>query len=72
MAEAIDPKGGTTFYGYNANDDLTSVTDPRDLKTAYAWDGLDDQTATTSPDTGVTSNTFDAAGNVASPPTRAA
>ena len=42
------------------------MTDPRNLLTAYKWDGLDDQTAITSPDTGVTSNTFDAAGNVAS------
>ena len=50
---------------YDAIDHLTSVLDPRSLKTAYAWDGLDDQLQLTSPDTGVTSRTFDAAGNVA-------
>jgi YD repeat-containing protein len=64
LAEAIDPNGGTTFYGYDANDHLTSVTDPRNLQTTYAFDGLDDQLQLASPDTGVTNSTFDAAGNV--------
>jgi len=40
------------------------VTDPRNLVTTYGYDGLDNQVSLVSPDTGTTTRTFDAAGNV--------
>ncbi|RTL88502.1 MAG: RHS repeat protein, partial [Hyphomicrobiales bacterium] len=43
---------------------LTSVKDPKGLTTTYAWDALDNNTSVTSPDTGKSTRTFDAAGNV--------
>ena len=48
----------------NGRDDLTRVIDPRNLVTDYAVSGLSNVTTQTSPDTGVTTRTFDAAGNV--------
>ena len=48
----------------NGRDDLTRVIDPRNLATDYGVTGLSDVTTQTSPDTGVTTRTFDAAGNV--------
>ena len=48
----------------NGRDDLTRVIDPRNLATDYAVSGLSNVTTQTSPDTGVTTRTFDAAGNV--------
>jgi YD repeat-containing protein len=45
-------------------DHLTSVRDPRNLVTGYSVDGLDNAKQTVSPDTGSTSNTYDAAGNL--------
>ena len=48
----------------NARDDVTRVIDPRNLATDYGVSGLSDVTSHTSPDTGVTTRTFDAAGNV--------
>ncbi len=47
----------------NGRDDLTRVIDPRNLATDYAVSGLSTVTSQTSPDTGVTTRTFDAAGN---------
>lgn len=51
-------------YGYDGQDQLISVTDPRNLVTAYTVDGLGNQTQLHSPDTGPTSKTHDAAGNL--------
>ena len=48
----------------NGRDDLTRVIDPRNLSTTYSVTGLSNVTTQTSPDTGVTTRTFDAAGNV--------
>jgi YD repeat-containing protein len=45
-------------------DARTQVTDPRNLVTGYTVDGLGNLTLQASPDTGNTSNTYDAAGNV--------
>lgn len=53
----------TTGYGYDARDNLVSVTDPDGLTTTYTYDGLNDQTGLSSPDTGSTTYTYDAAGN---------
>ena len=48
----------------NNRDEVTRVIDPRSLPTDYAVTGLSDVTTQTSPDTGVTTRTFDTAGNV--------
>ncbi|GAB2574754.1 RHS repeat protein [Dyella jejuensis] len=54
----------TAHYAYDSLDRLTQVTDPSSLATIYSYDGLSDATGQVSPDTGITSRTFDAAGNV--------
>ena len=60
----IDPLSNTTTYGYDAQDDLTSVSDPRGLVTSYSYDGIGDQTGISSPDAGATVITYDSYGNV--------
>lgn len=58
-------KNGFTQFGYDLQDQLTSVTDPRQLVTQYQPTGLGHLKALISPDTGTTNNTsFDAAGNL--------
>lgn len=60
-----DAKSGLTQFGYDLQDQLTSVTDPRQLVTQYEPSGLGDVKKLISPDTGTTNNTsFDAAGNL--------
>ena len=54
-------------YGYDGQDQLTSVTDPRNKTTSYTVNGLGNQSQLTSPDTGATNNTvFDESGNLKS------
>ena len=53
-----------TQFGFNGLDQLTSVTDARNLVTSYSVTGLGDMTQQVSPDTGTTTNTYDAAGNL--------
>lgn len=65
LATSLSPTGGgTTTYGYNGLDQLTSVSDPRSLVTSYAYDGLNNLNQQVSPDTGTTFNTYDTAGNL--------
>ncbi|MGY0194099.1 RHS repeat-associated core domain-containing protein [Leptothrix sp. BB-4] len=45
-------------------DQPAGLTDPRNLVTSYTANGLGDRTSQVSPDTGTTSSTFDAAGNL--------
>jgi RHS repeat-associated protein len=45
-------------------DQPAGVTDPRNLVTTYTANGLGDRTSQVSPDTGTTTSTFDAAGNL--------
>jgi len=45
-------------------DQPAALTDPRNLVTTYTANGLGDRTSQVSPDTGGTSSTFDAAGNL--------
>lgn len=60
-----DAKNGLTQFGYDLQDQLTSVTDPRQLVTQYEPGGLGDVKKLISPDTGTINNTsFDAAGNL--------
>jgi RHS repeat-associated protein len=54
-----------TKYGYNALDQLVSVTDRRNNETSYTIDALGNLKQQVSPDTGTTVNTFDDAGNLA-------
>ena len=57
-------KNTSSQFAYDSLDRLTQVTDPSNLATIYSFDGLSDATGQVSPDTGSTSRTFDAAGNV--------
>ena len=51
--------------GYDANDNLASVTDPRSLTTTYlVTTALATSTQQVSPDTGTTTNTYDSGGNL--------
>ncbi len=53
----------TTEYGYDARDNLHTVTDPDNLTTTYTYDGLGNLTDLDSPDTGHTDYAYDRAGN---------
>jgi RHS repeat-associated protein len=55
-----------TNFEYNQADSLAVVTDPRNLKTRYTPNGLGNITGQTSPDTGASTYTHDANGNVLS------
>lgn len=61
---STDPASGQTRYSYDGLDQLTQVTDPRDLITQYVRSGLGTLDQVHSPDTGTTTNTYDAAGNM--------
>ncbi|MCZ8319425.1 MAG: type IV secretion protein Rhs, partial [Silanimonas sp.] len=52
-----------TQFGFDALDQLTTVTDPKGLITRYTNDGLGNLLKLESPDTGTTTYTVDAAGN---------
>jgi len=54
----------TTSKTYDSLNRLVQVTDPSSLNTTYQFDGLSDATGQASPDTGSTTRTFDAAGDV--------
>jgi RHS repeat-associated protein len=72
LAQTIDNYNGadtatqntTAKYSYDSQDRVAQVTDPSGFSTTYSYDGLSDVTSQVSPDTGATSRTFDAAGNV--------
>jgi RHS repeat-associated protein len=49
---------------YDALGQVSSVKDPRNLATTFTASGLGDDKGSTSPDTGSTSRTFDASGNL--------
>lgn len=65
LKQVTDPGGGVTQFGYDAADNLISVTDPKNLLTSYVVNGFGEVTSQSSPDTGTTTSTYDAAGNVA-------
>lgn len=54
----------STQVEYTALDQIAKVTDPNGLATLYTTNALGEQTALTSPDTGTSSATHDAAGNL--------
>ncbi len=64
---AAAPGGATATItnGWDGQDRLKSVVDPRMLTTTYTTTGIGNAVQLVSPDTGTSSATFDAAGNVA-------
>ncbi len=66
LKQISDPASGVTQFGYDANDNLTSVVDPRTLTTSYTYNGFGDRKTRVSPDTGATTNTYDSGGNLVS------
>jgi RHS repeat-associated protein len=56
----------TTFYDYNVQDQLTSVTDPNGNVTSYELDDFGRLSRQISPVTGTTTYSYDAAGNLTS------
>ncbi|WP_186442640.1 RHS repeat-associated core domain-containing protein [Lysobacter antibioticus] len=68
LAKTLQDVGGINAkieYQYDALDRLTQVNDPKGLNTTYGYNGFGDQVQLSSPDTGVTTRTFNAAGQVA-------
>ncbi|MEP7296796.1 MAG: Ig-like domain repeat protein [Burkholderiales bacterium] len=67
LVQPLPAAGGTTpqvQFGYDGQDNLTSVKDPRNLTTSYTVNGLGDTAALASPDSGGTASTYDIAGNL--------
>ena len=64
LAYVRDPALNYTDFGYDDNDNLVEVGDPNGLVTSYDFNGFGDATALDSPDTGDSTTTRDAAGNV--------
>jgi RHS repeat-associated protein len=66
QGNSADPSSGnaTTTLTYNGYDQITKVVDPDKFTTTYKIDGFGQTTAVQSNDTGLTSNTYDAAGNL--------
>ncbi|MEI2456388.1 RHS repeat-associated core domain-containing protein [Lysobacter firmicutimachus] len=68
LAKTLQDVGGINAkieYQYDALDRLTQVNDPKGLNTTYGYNGFGDQVQLSSPDTGITTRTFNAAGQVA-------
>ncbi|MBI2398574.1 MAG: RHS repeat protein, partial [Xanthomonadales bacterium] len=66
LIRSIGDSGGinaNSAFGYDARDNLRTVTDPKGLVTQYTYDGLDNLVQLSSPDTGLTNYTHDNAGN---------
>jgi len=64
VKESVDAKAGSTRFQYDGQDRVTLVTDPMNLATQYERTGLGETTRLISPDTGISNQTFDAAGNL--------
>ena len=62
---SIDALSHETTFGYDARDNLTTVTDARNNTTTYTYNGFDEKVTQVSPDTGTTTYTYDEAGNLA-------
>lgn len=66
LAKTLQDVGGInakTEFKYDAQDRLVRVTDPKNLNTDHGYNGFGDQTRLNSPDTGVSTFTYDSAGN---------
>ena len=58
------PTNTTTVYQYDSLDNLVSVTDPEQQETLYSRNAYGEVLIQNSPDTGITSMTYDSAGNI--------
>jgi YD repeat-containing protein len=66
LVQTIDRLGGTTAYGYDANDRPTQVAPPGKSATQYTYDDLGNLLQEVSPDRGTANYTYDAVGNLMS------
>ncbi len=64
MLATIQPGTISTGYGYNSNNNLTTVTDANNNITTYKYDDKGRVYQVISPDTGTTTYTYDPAGNL--------
>lgn len=60
----VDGIAARTQFAYDAQDRITQVLDPNNLPTEYRYNGFGDLERQESPDTGVTTTTYDEAGNL--------
>lgn len=60
----VDGVAAQTQFQYDAQDRLTQVLDPSGLSTTYTYNGFGEVLAQQSQDTGLTTSTFDEAGNL--------
>lgn len=65
LTSDIDGLGNTTSYGYNAMDDLTSVTQGGQSR-SFAYDSLSEMYQATNPESGTTTYSYDGNGNILS------
>lgn len=63
-SSAIGGQVAVTTYAYDVQDNVVSVKDPNALTTTYENHDMGWRLVATSPDSGITTNTFDVAGNV--------
>jgi RHS repeat-associated protein len=66
LQTSTDARQGQSSFTYDGQDRNLTVTDPRHLQTQTPRNGLGDVSKLISPDTGSTTYTYDAAGNVSS------
>lgn len=64
LTERRDPMQGRVGFTHDGLNRVTQVIDPRSLATRYVRNGFGDVTQVTSPDTGTTTLTWDANGNL--------
>ena len=64
VQQSIDPQSQSTFYSYDGNDNLLSVTDPNNGKTQFTYDARNRQTVRTDALNQSESWAYDGMGNV--------
>ena len=64
VRQPVKGKLATLSYGYDAADDLTSITDDAGNTTIRTWNSLGEMTSEQDPDRGTTTFTYDPAGNL--------
>ncbi|MBI3178527.1 MAG: RHS repeat protein, partial [Deltaproteobacteria bacterium] len=64
VTEGTGPTARVTSYGYDSDDNLTSVVDADGRLTSYLYDDFGQLTAVDSPDSGLTLYQYDALGNL--------
>ena len=64
VQQPVNGKLATLSYGYDAADNLTSITDNAGNTTTRTWNSLGEMTSEQDPDRGTTTFTYDPAGNL--------